>query len=56
MIWHTELRAMKAVVAGEVAANCGEANLTCGPLPTCFAFMPPPPLHPPKCTVWNGCL
>ena len=31
MIWHTELRAMKTVVAGAVEANCGEANLThCG--------------------------
>ena len=34
MIWHTELRAMKTVVAGAVGANCGEANLThCGPTP-----------------------
>ena len=30
--WHSELRAMKTVVAGAVGANCGEANLThCGP-------------------------
>ena len=28
MIWHTGLRAMKAVVAGAVGAICGEANLT----------------------------
>ena len=29
--WHSELRAMKTVVAGAVGANCGEANLThCG--------------------------
>ena len=34
---HTELRAMKTVVAGAVGANCGEANLTdCAP--------PPPPV------------
>ena len=32
--WHTELRAMKTVVAGAVGADCGEANLThCGPPP-----------------------
>ena len=28
MIWRTELRAMKTVVAGAVGANCGEASLT----------------------------
>ena len=40
MIWHTEVRAMKTVVAGAVGANCAEANLThCGP-----SRPPPPPL------------
>ena len=31
--WHTELKAMKTMVAGAVGADCGEAKPThCGPL------------------------
>ena len=42
MIWHTELRAMKAVGPGAVGAHCSEANLShCGPCPArlkCMGF------------------
>ena len=43
MIWHTELTAMKATVAGAVGATCGEANPThCGLCPPLAIFEPAP--------------